>query len=198
MSPLAFAVRVLPVFALAVALTAIGAIALGGQVPSGWLVPLAILALLAFAALMTFRRVRTWSALLLLGFALTAGVLLRQMLPEIVRQWPWALAASVGIPLLGVPLGWTAGARLRGVVWATWAAAWIYILGWITWQLLEKAAAVRPYWGIAGLLVFSVLTVTWSSSLPGREPREPEGSVACELYLIGLNLGLAALLVVGG
>jgi hypothetical protein len=143
---------------------------LGGHVPSAWLVPLAILALFAFAALMTFRRARTWSTILLLSFALMAGVLLRLMLLELHAHWLWVLAASVGIPMLGIPFGWTAGERLRSIAWATWAAAWLYILGWIAWQLLAKGSVMRLPWGIAGLLVFTALTITWSASLPGRPP----------------------------
>jgi len=198
MSALAFAVRVLPLYALALVLTAAGAIPLGGYVPSGWQTALVILALLAFAALMTFRRARAWPTILLLILALIAGALVRLMLPEVRLHWPWALVASIGIPLFGVPLGWKVGTRLGSVGWGTWAAAWIYILGWIAWQLLGQGAVMRRYWGIAGLIVFSALTTTWSSSLPGRPPHEPEGSMAGELYLIGLNLGIAALMVVGG
>jgi len=198
MSALAFAVRVLPLYALALVLTAAGAIPLGGYVPSGWLATLAILALLAFAALMTFRRAHTWPTILLLAFALIAGVLLRLMLPEVRLHWPWALVASIGIPLFGVPLGWKAGPRLGSIGWGTWAAAWVYILGWIAWQLLGQGVLMRLYWGIAGLIVFSALTITWSASLAGRPPHEPEGSIASELFLIGLNLGIAALMVAGG
>ena len=197
MSIPAFAVRVLPLYAVALVLTGVGAMPLGDHIPSAWLLPLAILALLAFAALMTFRRVRTWPTLLLLTLALVAGGLLRLMLPEMRPDWPWALAAGVGIPLVGVPLGWKAGPRLASVGWGTWAAAWVYILGWVGWQLLGLGQTMRPYWGIAGLIVFSALTITWASSLAARRPEETEGSVASELYLIGLNLGVAALVVAG-
>ncbi len=56
---------------------------------------------------------------------------------------------------------------------------------------------MRWYWGVAGLMAFTALTITWSASLRGRPPHQAEGSIASELYLIGLNLGLAALMVVG-
>lgn len=198
MSPLAFAVRVLPLYATALLLTGIGAIPLGDHLPSAWLLPLAILALFAFAALMTFRRVRTWPSFLLLAFALIAGGLLRLMLPEVRLDWPWALAASAGVPLFVLPLGWKAGPRLAGGGWGTWAAAWAYILGWVAWQLLGLGQTMRLYWGIAGLIVFSALAITWASSLPARCPDESEGSVAAELYLIALNLGVAALMMAAG
>ena len=51
---------------------------------------------------------------------------------------------------------------------------------------------------MAGLTIFSALTLTWSAALPGREASEREVSTASELYLIGLNLGIAALVVAGG
>ena len=198
MSPLAFVVRVLPLYALALALTGVGALAIDERPPSAWVVPLAILALLEFAALMTFRRARPWSTALLTAFALTAGMLVRLMLPGIRLAWPWALAASLSIPLLGIPLGWVAGDRLRWMGWLTWVAAWAYVLGWIAWQVLVESPLARVPWGMAGLAIFSALTLTWSAALPGREPREPEASSASELYLIGLNLGIAALLASGG
>ncbi|MCJ7677423.1 MAG: hypothetical protein MUO35_06860 [Anaerolineales bacterium] len=198
MSTPAFVVRVLPLYVLALVLTGVGAIPIGERLPSDRLVLLAILALLEFAALMTFRRVRTWSTVLLMVFGLTAGALVRLMLPGIRLQWPWALVASLGIPLFGIPLGWTAGDRLRWMGWLVWAAAWAYVLGWLAWQLLVHSLPARVPWGMAGLTIFSALTLTWSAALPGREASEPEISTASELYIIGLNLGIAALLASGG
>jgi hypothetical protein len=198
MSPLAFVIRVLPLYAMALTLTGVGALPIGERLPSAWVVPLAILALLEFAALMTFRHARTWSTMLLMAFALTAGMLVRMMLPGIRLAWPWALSASLGIPLLGIPLGWAAGRRLRWMGWLTWIAAWVYILGWLAWQLLAMDPPNRPVWGVTGLAIFSGLTLTWSASVPSREGHEPEASAAAELYLIGLNLGIAALVVAGG
>lgn len=197
MTPLAFTVRVLPVYLLALALTGIAAAVLGPRLPPAWWPPLGILALLEFAALLTFRRVRTWSTVLLLVFAPTAGVLIRLMLAENALHWSWAVLASVGILLFVLPLGWRAGPCLRPLGWLTWVAAWGYILGWVAWQILVPRAPARPGWGVAGLAIFTMLTATWASAIATRPAQEPEGSLAFELYLIGLNLGLAAMVMVG-
>lgn len=196
MTPLAFLVRVAPLYALALALTA-GGMVLGARLPSAGLFPVGILAVLGFAALVTFRRMRSWSAPLLLGFALLAGSLLWMMLGGPAARWGWALAAGVGVPLIGVPLGWMAESGLRRIGWAMWAAAWVYLVGWMGWQLLAQPSALRPAWGLAGLVIFSALTVTWAASLPGRLAQEPDGSVAAELYLIGLNISLAVRMLAG-
>lgn len=190
MTLLAFLVRVGPLFGLALAVTG-GGMALGARIPSAGLLPVGILTVLCFAALMTFRRVRAWSVPLLLSFALLAGSLLWPMLGGPAARWGWPLAAGAGVPLIGVPLGWKAGSGLRRFGWAAWAAAWVYIVGWIVWQLLAQDTGVRQAWGLAGLVIFSALTVTWAGSLSGRQAQEPEGAVAVELYLIGLNLGIA-------
>jgi len=42
------------------------------------------------------------------------------------------------------------------------------------------------------LAIFSALTLTWSAALPTRRATEPAGSVAAEIYLIGMNLSIAA------
>jgi hypothetical protein len=192
MTPLAFAVRVLPVYLLALALTGVGAAALAPHLPPAWRMPLGILLLLEFAALLTFRRTRNGSAALLFALALTAGALVGLMLAEGPLHWSRAVLAGVGIPLLMLPLGWRAGPRLRPLRWVTWMAAWGYILGWVAWQLLAPGSWARPAWGVAGLMVFSALAATWASALPARMPNEPEASLGFELYLIGLNLSLAA------
>lgn len=197
MTPLAFAVRILPVYLLALALTGVAAAVLGPRLPLTWWPPLGLLALLEFAALLTFRRVRGWSSVLLFAFALTVGVLMRLMLAERALDWSRAVIASVGIPLLVLPLGWRAGHRLRPLGWVAWAAAWGYILGWVAWQILVPGRGSHPAWGLAGLVIFSTLAVTWASAIPARPSQEPEGSLAFELYLIGLNLSLAATMLLG-
>jgi hypothetical protein len=47
-------------------------------------------------------------------------------------------------------------------------------------------------WGAAGLVIFSALILTWSAALPTRRASEPASSIATEIYLIGMNLSLAA------
>ena len=192
MTPLAFAVRVLPVYLLALALTCIGAATLGVRLFPTWWPALGILLLLEFIALLTFRRVRTWSAVLLCAFALTAGALAGPLLAEGPPDWSRAAVASVGIPLIALPLGWRAGPRLRPFGWLTWAAAWGYIIGWVAWQILVPGSSASPAWGLTGLVIFSALAATWASAIPVRPSQEPEASLAFELYLIGVNLSIAA------
>jgi len=191
MSPLSFVIRVVPVYLVALALTGVGASALGPWMPSTWRMPLAILALVEFAALLTFRRER-WGWVALLALALTAGVLLRLLITPWHPDWGLALAASVAWPSIVIPLGWKSGAGLQKLGWVTWAAAWVYILSWIAFQLIVQRPLAWAAWGAAGLMIFSALTLTWSAALPTRQSSEPASSIAGEIYLIGMNLGLAA------
>jgi hypothetical protein len=191
MSPLAFVIRAVPVYLLALALTGVGASVLGPWVPSTWGMPLAILALFEFAALLTFRRER-WGWAVLLAFALTAGALLQVMLTPWRPDWGLALAASVAWPSIVIPLGWKTGAGLRKLGWVTWAAAWVYILSWIAFQLIVQRPLARAAWGAAGLMIFSALTLTWSAALPTRQSSGPASAIGAEIYLIGMNLSLAA------
>jgi len=191
MSPLSFVIRVVPVYLVALALTGVGASALGPWMPSTWRMPLAILALVEFAALLTFRRER-WGWAVLLAFALTAGVLLRLLITPWHPDWSLALAASVAWPSIVIPLGWKSGAGLQKLGWVTWAAAWVYILSWIALQLIVGRTVGQAAWGAAGLVIFSALTLTWSAALPTRQLSEPASSIAGEIYLIGMNLSLAA------
>ncbi len=192
MSPLAFIIRVVPVYLLSLALTGVGASVLGPWMPSTWRMPLAILALVEFAALLTFRRARTWSTLLLLAFAITVGALLRLLVAPWRLDWGLALAASVAWPSMVITVGWKTGAGLRTLGWGTWAAAWIYILSWFALLLLVGRPPASAAWGTAGVAIFSALTLTWAAALPTRRADEPASSIAAEIYLIGMNLSLAA------
>jgi hypothetical protein len=81
---------------------------------------------------------------------------------------------------------------LRKLGWVTWAAAWVYILSWIAFQLIVQRPLARAAWGAAGLMIFSALTLTWSAALPTRQSSGPASAIGAEIYLIGMNLSLAA------
>ncbi len=185
---LAFAVRVLPLYLAALGLTVAGwAI----RVPQAWLAPLAIGLLLLFAAMMTFRRAPTWSTALLLGFALGVGVLVR-LVTGVDPAWGWCAAAALGIPLVAAMMGGQLQGRGAWTRSLLWVAAWIYVLGaWLI-PVVWAAPHLGRIWAASGLAIFAGLAVTWFCVWPGRETSLPAGSAAAELYLIGINLALAA------
>ncbi len=184
---LAFAVRVLPLYLAALALTVAG---WAVRAPQAWLAPLAVCVVLLFAALLTFRRTPTWSTILLLGLALTVGAVLR-----LVAGSPHGMGPDLGGCARRTARG--CGHRADDSVSATpgcagalWTLAWIYVLG--AWLFPMGQGNLRAWWAGAGLLVFAGLAVIWFADWPAREERDPAGGPAAELYLIGLNLALAA------
>ncbi len=183
---LAFAVRVLPFYLAALALTVVG---WAVRIPQAWLVPLVVCVLLLFAGLLTFRQTPTWSTVLLLALALTVGAIIRLMAGAHIAWVPCA-TAGLGVPLAGAVIG--GGLRLRRgwVRGGLWALAWIYILG--AWLTPFGPGTMRGWWAGAGLLVFAGLAVVWFGDWQARNANDPAGGPAAELYLIGLNLALAA------
>ena len=185
---LAFAVRVLPLYLAALALTVAG---WAVRAPQAWLAPLAIGLLLLFAAMMTFRRAPTWSTALLLAFALGVGVLVR-LVTGADPAWGWCAAAALGIPLVAALVSGPLQGRVAWTRSLLWVAAWIYVLGaWLI-PVVWAAPHLGRTWAAGGLAIFTGLAVTWFCVWPGRETSLPAGSAAAELYLIGINLALAA------
>ncbi len=183
---LAFAVRVLPIYLAALGLTAAG---WSIRLPASWLAPLAVCVLLLFAALLTFRRTPAWSTILLLALALTVGAVIRLMAGAQIA-WVPSAAAGLGVPLASATIGRGLRLRRNWVRGGLWAEAWIYILG--AWLTPFGEGNTRVWWAGAGLLVFAGLTVVWFGDWQARDARDPVGGPAAELYLIGLNLALAA------
>ena len=183
---LAFAVRVLPVYLAALCLTAAG---WSITLPAPWTAPLVVCVLLLFTTLLTFRRTPTWSTILLLALALTVGAVIRLMAGAQIAWVPCA-AAGLGMPLAGAAIGRGVPLRRGWVRGGLWALAWIYILG--AWLTPFDMGNLRGLWAGAGLLVFAGLAVGWFGDWQTRDARDPAGGPAAELYLIGLNLALAA------
>ena len=183
---LAFAVRVLPLYLAALALTVAG---WAVRAPQAWLAPLAVCVVLLFAALLTFRRTPAWSTILLLGLALTVGAALR-LVGGSRMAWVPSSAVALGAPLVGAAIGGKVRLRNAWVRGSLWTLAWIYVLG--AWLFPMGLGTLRAWWAGAGLLVFAGLAVIWFADWPAREERDPAGGPATELYLIGLNLALAA------
>jgi len=147
--------------------------------------------LLLFAAMMTFRRAPTWSTALLLAFALGVGVLVR-LVTGADPAGGWCAAAALGVPLAAAVMGGQLQGRGAWTRSFLWVAAWIYVLGaWLI-PVVWATPHLGRTWAAGGLVIFAGLAVTWFSVWPGRETSLPPGSAAAELYLIGLNLALAA------
>ncbi len=76
---------------------------------------------------------------------------------------------------------------------AIWAAAWIVVLGTIATQLVGALEVWRVTAAAAVVVVFLCLAAAWFARLE----REPPPLAALDLYLIGLNLFLAAAVLLG-
>ena len=192
MSLLAFSLQVLPVSLLALGATVVGAMA---RISDAWRLPLLLVGVMLFAALLTFRKTPGWNLALLLALAAVAGMFLGSSF-EGTQGQSWGGALTVAFTLMGMAalIGHMLRGRLRRVGSALWMLAWIYLAGWILLVMLNPAAWLRALWSGAGLVIFGGLVVVWFSELgdeenPVRGLAVPQG---CDLYLLGLNIAVAA------
>ena len=192
MSILAFTLQVLPVPALALVATAVGA---AWHVSDAWRLPLLLIGVLLFVATLTFRRMRGWNLALLLTLAAVAGALLGSTFEgEHGGSWGGALALTFGMMGLAAWVGNALRRKLRPVGSALWMLAWLYLAGWFLVVVLDPAAWLRVLWSGAGVVLFGCLLAVWFSELWGGDSSGgglavPQG---CDLYLLGLNIAVAA------
>lgn len=194
MSLLAFALQVLPVSLMALVATAIGAAL---RVDQAWQLPLLLVGVLLFAGLLTFRNAAGWNLALLLALAAVAGAFLGSAFGEGQNLAPvGALALTFILIALAAVIGRALRSRLRRAGFVLWLMAWIYLVGWLAIVFLDPAARFHAAWAGAGLAIFACLTVVYFSQLAGEESGRrlavPQG---CDLYLLGLNITVAARLL---
>jgi hypothetical protein len=193
-----FAVQVLPVAVLAVFGSLAGASVIASRLPASMTLPTLLVGLVLFVAMLTFRDNVGWNTALLVGFGLAAGIYLRWAFPESAGgQWPAAIATGLVILSVAAAVGPRGGQRLAWLGPGVWALSWIYLVGWIAlaWLRLGRGASVG--WAAAGLLVFGILSMIWFGSQSRRPARVSATSLAIDLYILGLNLVVAARVILG-
>jgi FtsH-binding integral membrane protein len=189
-----FFLRTLPVTFLMAITMAVGLL-IGRSVRGPAIAALAVVGgVLCLVGGWTFRS-SSWTPVLLVGLSFSVGLMavrLAALADPSLWLWP-ALAAMVGIA--AAALVGRAGRRLlHGLYPLVWVAAWIVVLGTIAAQLVGHLEAWLLVGAEAVIVVFLSLAAAWFARLE----REPPPLAALDLYLIGLNLFLAAAVLRGG
>lgn len=173
---------------LAAAMTAAGALVLGPYLASAWFAA-ALGALVIFLALLTFKQVPGWNVALLTAFAAVGGGFVAALFPKALG-WGALAAAALLVTAAIVSSG-----RIASAPWMArlaWALSWIYLAGWPILAILRAEKTARVGWAAGGLLVFFALAACWFAGRPWLQEEDVGAPLAIEVYLIGLNLLLAA------
>lgn len=103
-----------------------------------------------------------WNLLLLLGFALSGGILLRQLDVTPIREEVW------GTIILGLVIaliwGLLSGNRITRAASFLFPATLIYLLGWLLFSIYSLQIWMIRFWAGLGLILFLFIGV----SLMGR------------------------------
>jgi hypothetical protein len=182
-----FFLRTLPTMIVMATGTAAGFL-VGRREGAGTAVPAVVVALLCLVGAWTFRTER-WAPVVLVGFSASAGVLVARLPaladPSAVR-WPMVVSCAglTGGALVGRIL-------IRGLQKAylpMWIVAWLVVLAAAALSLTGSPIEWAPIAAKVLLAIFLALAAAWFARLG----QEPSPTAALDLYLIGLNLFLAA------
>ena len=144
--------------------------------------------LLCLVGAWTFRQ-SVWAPLLLVGLSLAVG-LLATRLGVLAEPAAWllpALVAFAGI-LAGAVLGRSVRNLFQWTYTPIWIAAWLVVIGTAALQLARFPLEWILLAAGVVVLVFLALATAWFARLEA----DPPPLAALDLYLIGLNLFLAA------
>ena len=188
-----FAAAILPPLTAALIAGALGAAAFTPRLTTGSVVPVALLGLLLFVAMLTFKRARGWNAALLVAFSFSAsGVVSWLFQGRVGGTWLGALSAAVVILAISAIVGRRVGPRLVGIGAWLWLLSWVYLFGWVVVAVLQPSPAWIRGWAAGGVIVYAGLTSAWFAGLD-PQALDPSGTAwAVDLYLLGLNLTIAA------
>jgi FtsH-binding integral membrane protein len=189
----AFLLQVLPSTLLASAATLFGGTVVEPRLPGGLTLPFLALGVALFVAALVTREMPGWNLLSLVCFAAVAGGLLGRWLPpERAVRWTWAVLLAVGVMTAAAGIGSASRSRPPWVGLTLWAASWPYVAGWLVLSILDLGPIMSLVWALVGLVLFGGLTaMRFPLSVRGQVPALRAG-LATELYLLGLNLVVAA------
>lgn len=156
----------------------------------------ASLAVLFFMAMLTFREQYGWNLALLLGFSGALGTVFSFLSAGSMLAVGFE---SIWIVLLSLSIGASAGRWLGehfgefGVI--LWLVSWAYLLGWAFLIFLELDPVFILTWSGVGLLLFTGLSGVWFANMEAHFKQRSSVSAAIDLYLISINLYLAAMIL---
>lgn len=191
-----FAAGLVPPLVAALIAGGLGAAALAPRLTTGSILPAALFGLLLFVAMMTFKRARGWSAALLAAFSFVGcGVVSWLFRGRIGGTWLEAVASATVILAVAAAVGRRIGGPFVGVGAWLWLLSWVYLFGWVAAAVLALPAIWIRAWAVSGLIVYAGLSAAWSAGLDPSAP-DPSGTAwAIDVYLLGLNLAIAARVV---
>jgi hypothetical protein len=195
----AFVAALVPPLAAALIAGGLGATTLAPRLTAGSVVPAALFGLLIFAAMMTFKRARGWNAALLAAFSFVGcGVVGWLFRGRVGGTWLGAIGSAVLILTLAAVVGRRIGTVLVKQGPWLWLLSWVYLFGWIAAAVLGPSAGWIHGWAIGGLVVYAGLSAGWFAGLDPSAP-DPSGTAwAIDVYLLGLNLAIAARVAMWG
>ena len=158
---------------------------LAGNFPTWVGLPLTVGVFTLLVILQIFKMAHRWNLILLLGFAMTAGMLLQVI--GIKKHWfPWVVLFFATV----VSLFWAfrLGIRLGWIGTALFPVSVAYLLGWAAFYFFSPPAILDVIWAGVGLIVFLGLAV--HAITEGRYAEQAGSLVplASDLFLIFLNL----------
>ena len=191
-----FAAAILPPLTAALIAGALGAAAFTPRLTTGSVVPVALFGLLLFVAMLTFKRARGWNAALLVAFSFSAsGVVSWLFQGRVGGTWLGALSAAVVILAISAIVGRRVGPGLVEIGAWLWLLSWVYLFGWVVVAVVGPPATWIRAWAVGGLVIYAGLSAAWFAGLDPRAP-DPSGTAwAIDIYLLGLNLAIAARVV---
>jgi hypothetical protein len=150
--------------------------------------------LLCLLGAWTFRQ-SVWAPLLLGGLSLSVGLLATRLgaLAE-PAAWPLPAVAAFGGILAGAVVGRSLRSLFRWTYTPIWIAAWLVVIGTAALQL----ARFSLEWILLAAWVVVVAFLALAASWFARLEADPPPLAALDLYLIGLNLFLAAAVLRNG
>ena len=191
-----FGLQVLPVLLLGgLVLVITSSFEPPGSVPI-LMVILAATSILLFIALLTFRERPGWNLALLLGFSASLGA--------VIALLGTGSHATLGYAPLWLVLPCLAFAALAGkrlgsgvgeIGAILWLVSWVYMLGWAVLIFLQLEAVFHLTWSVVGLVLFTGIAAVWFANMERNLAQRSSVSVAIDLYLVCLNLYLAALIL---
>jgi hypothetical protein len=188
-----FLLRCLPVFLLAIALSALGYVAAPAKLSTASQLGLLFSVLVLYSAWMIFRDVFRLNLILLLAVACAAGGILGSLLGPMHSATPNIIAA-VALVITAFS-GRVFGIGFVALSRALWAGSSLYWLGLIVLGRLALGRMLWDLWIGGGFVLFSGLSASWFARLRAEALEAAYVQQAGELYFLALNLWLGARLL---
>ncbi|MDF1499370.1 MAG: hypothetical protein P1P76_02735 [Anaerolineales bacterium] len=146
--------------------------------------------------MLTFREHYGWNLALLVGFSGALGALFSSLSIGWVPTVGYRPFLIVLLSLIVAGLGRRSmGTRSGEFGVILWIVSWAYLMGWGVLIILRLEPVFYLTWSVVGLLLFTALAAVWFANLEGHLRGRSGVSAAIDLYLISLNLYLAAVIL---